>query len=753
MAKKSDAQKEQKKALGRLTTFGLTAPWQAPLLLPSGWDDMSSPLEDFLSPVDCETPLLVVGVQSESPSVNFKKGTPRLSGTLVDRSGNRLRFSKFGDTRKFEEILKKAGKQPIYLFGRPAMFNNQLWLNDPELIHPWWVGRFRPRYPGKPNVIGPELVRQRVLSLHREHAQTATDWIIKELADICDSSELTSIAGCPDWTVKEIIDRAHLPGTPAEGKKAHEAMESFAALGIMKQARHTKGKHVEPTPVGDWRKRAAGIPFPLTIEQSTNVEGICSEISSPTSLHGLLSGDVGFGKTAVYGTVAAAVADGGGRVAILLPSETLAEQIYAKDLKVWFPDLKIVFMAGDVTTGDPKTAQIVIGTTAIIHRLDATEKFDLIVVDEQQRFSRDQREALLKEDTNLLEVSATPIPRTGALIRYGVVKVWHLTRAFKDKNIVSRIWYPFEKAALFNKIRWSLDPQQGHQVLVIYPLREESESDKDNENPSVSQKDNGPQQPKLPSVMEAFEQWNKIFPGQVRALHGALKSDEKQAVMDDMLADRAQILLATTVVEVGVNLPKLRRVVVMHPDRFGLSQLHQIRGRAARQGGDGFFDMLLPHDKIKDETMARLKVLEESCDGYKIAEADMRLRGIGSLAKNSDKQTGADETFLFGRGVSLDVLDRVMEYVGNDPRQEKDIKTNRPPTTVSVAENINQQEGDLMKIGIVPFTHKKKPSVHQQQTNVNTGHEDSFKTQPLSQSTVQSSTYKPSSRVKPQIRF
>ena len=185
--------------------------------------------------------------------------------------------------------------------------------------------------------------------------------------------------------------------------------------------------------------------------------------------------------------------------------------------------------------------------------------------------------------------------------------------------------------------------EQGKQVLVVYPKRQDED-----------------EQAARHSVDGAFRLWDKIFPGQVRLAHGGQTDEEKGAALRDLRENRAQILVATTVVEVGIDLPNLYHVVVVHPERHGLSGLHQIRGRAARKGGVGYCDLYLP-EPVSADSMERLKVLTLTENGFEVAEHDMRLRGIGDLAKESEKQSGADETFLFGRPVRVEVLDAVLK--------------------------------------------------------------------------------------------
>ena len=168
----------------------------------------------------------------------------------------------------------------------------------------------------------------------------------------------------------------------------------------------------------------------------------------------------------------------------------------------------------------------------------------------------------------------------------------------------------------------------------------------------------------LPAVEDALISWLKAFPDKVLMAHGGMPDEKKNSVIQKMKAGQASILLATTVVEVGVNIPNLKRVVIVHAERYGLSTLHQLRGRAARTGGPGYCDLYLPRP-AEDNVSERLNILVKTNDGFQVAESDLRLRGAGNLSSDSSKQTGADETFLFGRSVNLDILDELIEETKN----------------------------------------------------------------------------------------
>jgi len=633
--------------LGHLKSFGLTELWQVALLLPSGWDDMTCPFESFERLPQGKSCVLK-GRLASPPSRKFD-GTSRLIGKLKDDAGREVGFSVFGDTREFEADLRE-NPDHVYLFGQIDVFKDAFWLKSPELVQEKWLGRLRPRYPGKPRVINPATVRDRVGRAMRNSIPVAAEHLATHLSSFGDRRELASLAGLPGWSLESIITQAHFPRSLELGQQAQKALEHMAALGILKSARGNQSSKIidRVLRLGDWRKRAAAIPFTLTDEQEHAITDCLADLASHAPMRRILSADVGAGKSAVYLTVAATVVDGLGTVVVLLPNAALAEQV-ARDCKEWWSDIPLQLITGD--SKEEVCAPLIIGTTAILFR-DAVFP-SLVVADEQQKFGSIQREQLVGPDTHLLEVTATCIPRSQALIRYGIMKMSKLSKNHTPKTIHTRIWQASEGMELYKAAAGTLE--DGDQILLVYPLREKAEVvDEDDRVPRIK--------PDLRSCKETFVKWSQMFPGKVRWIHGKHSDEEKKAALADMRSNVASILVGTSIVEVGINIPKLRRVIIVHPERFGLTTLHQIRGRVARTGGVGWCDLYLPN-KVKAETMTRLQVLVTTTDGFKVAEHDLRLRGGGDMSPGSAKQSGADETFLFGRPVSVDTLDAVMERI------------------------------------------------------------------------------------------
>jgi len=311
-------------------------------------------------------------------------------------------------------------------------------------------------------------------------------------------------------------------------------------------------------------------------------------------------------------------------------------------LRAWWPDLPVARVTGTGVDGPVRAGAVLVGTTALLHRSDLPA-LDLVVVDEQQRFSRGQREALAEARTHLLEVTATCIPRTQALVTYGVVAVDRLTTCHVRRELRTRIWTREERAALMEAVRRTV--AEGGQVLALYPRRDQGATEE------------------RAAVAAVAALWERQFPGRVQVVHGGQSEEANAAALEALRRREADVLVATTVVEVGVDLPGLRRVVVVHAERFGLAQLHQIRGRVARTGGVGWCDLYLP-EPVGVATLERLEVLVRETDGYRIAEADLRQRGAGELV--GEAQSGMDRTVLLGRPLSLEALERARQALDEE---------------------------------------------------------------------------------------
>lgn len=366
------------------------------------------------------------------------------------------------------------------------------------------------------------------------------------------------------------------------------------------------------------------LPFELTSAQRIAAWEIIQDLERKTPMNRLLQGDVGSGKTVVAGLVACQVAHAGFQTAIMAPTEILAGQ-HAETLnKLLQPfDIKVGLLTGSVKGVARKTlyeqiatgkVDVVIGTHALIQDTVKFHKLGFVVIDEQHRFGVAQRLQLLKKSKympHMLAMTATPIPRSLALTVYGELDISILNELPKGrKPIITKIWSPNSRAQLYKEIDTGIEA--GRQAYVICSLIEDNV---DNEIKSVQ--------------AEHKKLQNSIFKHRrIGLLHGKLKPAEKNAVMQQFMAKKIDILVSTTVVEVGVDIPNATIIVIEDADRFGLSQLHQLRGRVGRSIYQSYCYLITSSSAKPSQ---RLRAIEKSNDGFYLAEVDLKLRGPGEI--------------------------------------------------------------------------------------------------------------------------
>lgn len=630
----------QTDSLGRLRDFGIDLPWRAAFLLPTRWDDFSFPLVS-LADIESGSNVVVVCRVCTRPAVSFSQKPPRTVVRTALESGEIVCAMFFGDVQKTVGTLKPGDR--IMLAGEASLFGDTWWVRNPKLASERWIGRMRPVYPGKPGRMGAELVRQRILRLLPDAIPDAAAWIDERLQG--GSAELLKRIDSPVPDLASLLQMAHLPDSSMDGERAQATLETVAAAEVLTALQEHRDQSVAlatPWQLPTLRARARQIPFTLSPDQVQAIKALADAVRGPSSSHTVLSGEVASGKTATYGVIAAALADeliattNPGAVAILLPNQMLAAQIHA-GFRAWWPDIRMSLVTGD-TQEDP-TARVFIGTTALLNR--PLPPMVLVVVDEQHKLSTQQRDQLRHAETHFIEVSATCIPRTLALVQHGAVNLVQLRNGHAKRNITTTLWEHTEGRAVYAGVRQTL--ADGDRVLVLYPAIESGES-------GMFQT----------SILDSMMRWEAQLPGQVRALHSRLPADVQARALADVVDGHATVLVSSTKIEVGVNIPRLRRVVVVYPDRFSANVLHQIRGRLAREGGNGHFDML-PMGALQDETRERLQILVKHADGFSVAEADLAQRGFGDLRVDGQRQSGLDSGFLLGRAVKPAHLDALLE--------------------------------------------------------------------------------------------
>ena len=420
----------------------------------------------------------------------------------------------------------------------------------------------------------------------------------------------------------------HMPSSMEEAELAKRRLifEEFfvfsAGLSLMRATRQQKC--VKPYDKGDLSAFIGALPFVLTGAQTRAIEEIRRDLCSGKPMNRLLQGDVGSGKTMVAAAAAYLAVQNGQQAALMAPTEILAEQHYQGLNKLLSPlGVRLQLLTGGMTVKQKKegreamqagTADLVVGTHALISESSAFRNLGLVIADEQHRFGVAQRSKLSAkgQDPHLLVMSATPIPRTLALIMYGDLDVSVLDELPPGRQTVDTFLVGENMRTRVNAFIRK-QAQEGHQSFVVCPAVEEAEE----------------LNIKAASVWAETLQ-KTVFPDlRVLLIHGQMKSTQKEEVMAAFAAGQADILVATTVIEVGVDVPIATLMVIEDADRFGLSQLHQLRGRVGR-GKAKSYCILTSHNK-NPETLSRLKALCGTNDGFRIAEEDLRLRGPGDF--------------------------------------------------------------------------------------------------------------------------
>ncbi len=420
----------------------------------------------------------------------------------------------------------------------------------------------------------------------------------------------------------------HQPTSMEEAELAKRRLifEEFfvfsAGLSLMRAAR--AGKQLPPYKNTDLSAFYAALPFTLTGAQQRAIAEILSDLERGVPMNRLVQGDVGSGKTMVAAAAAYLAVKNGKQAALMAPTEILAEQHFKSLSGLLMPlGVRVSLLTGSLTPKNKKQIRetietgetdLVVGTHALVSESTVFKNLGMVIADEQHRFGVGQRSALSGkgEDPHLLVMSATPIPRTLALLMYGDLEVSILDelppgRQQTDTFLVGESYRARINAFVRKQV------SEGHQCYVVCPAVEE----------------NGELDLTAATVWAETLQ-KTVFPDlRVALLHGQMKGAEKDAVMGSFAAGEADVLVATTVIEVGVDVPNATLMVIEDADRFGLSQLHQLRGRVGR-GSAKSYCILVSHSK-NAETNGRLKALCSTTDGFKIAEEDLKLRGPGDF--------------------------------------------------------------------------------------------------------------------------
>ena len=475
-------------------------------------------------------------------------------------------------------------------------------------------------------------------------------------------------------TYDQAIRHIHQPTRDDEWKVARETLRYHEAcvmqVALLQQQREVRAAGTRPRVPGALVSRfESALPFSFTPDQAHVNDEIASDLASGHPMHRLVQGEVGSGKTVVALRAMVTVAEDGGQAALLAPTEVLAAQHLRSIVKTLGPDLAADLMPTLLTGGLPAEqrrkaelsvasghSRIVVGTHALLSDSVQFHDLGLVVVDEQHRFGVNQRDILRHKGTNphVLVLTATPIPRTVAMTVFGDVDTSTIKGVPEGRQpITTHVvaladtpeWFPRVWARVEEEVA------SGHQVFVVCPAIDPADA--------KEQDDEGEPAAPLTSVTELAETLSThelLGKRTIATLHGRMDSAAKDEVMNRFQAGEIDVLVATTVIEVGVDVPRATAMIVMDADRFGISQLHQLRGRVGRGGWPGLC-LLVTHQEADTIARQRLDAVAATTDGFELAQADLELRREGDVL-GSSQSGGASGLKLLRVTVDGAVIDQ-----------------------------------------------------------------------------------------------
>lgn len=423
---------------------------------------------------------------------------------------------------------------------------------------------------------------------------------------------------------REIVRRIHFPDSNEESVEARRclALEEFFAIQLNAAWRRSRWRGLPGRELGRRTTLLTAfyrsLPFDFTEAQKRSIREIVKDMREPVPMNRLLQGDVGAGKTFVAMAAMLLAVESGCQAALMAPTQILAEQHYLTFRK-WLEPIG-VSIALKTANRDERSAPedggdsaILIGTHALLYQDEGFRDLGLVVIDEQHKFGVSQRAELIRRGRtpDVLVMTATPIPRTLAMTVYGDMDVSVLDEKPPGRGkVTTAVRTEAKQRDITDFVKSKLI--EGRQVYLVYPLVEDSGT------------------LKAESAVAAHSKWKKRLGAfEVGLLHGKLRPEEKEAVMEGFRSGQTQVLVTTTVIEVGVDVPNATVMIIHHAERFGLAQIHQLRGRIGRGGHKGYCILLT--DGANPESLEKLRVLEKTSDGFEIAEEDLRMRGPGDV--------------------------------------------------------------------------------------------------------------------------
>ncbi len=667
-----------KAAVAKFEKLGVETAGDAVGLFPRRFNDFTDVRRiDELQP--SSAPQTVVATVFSIREMRFGRRVRGAEAVLQDGSGA-LRVTWFNQPYIVRQM---AEGQRIVLSGKVRSWRGRLQMENPEwepadedLVD---AGKLIPVYPATQGL------SQRTI---RRAVKAAVDGLAARLPDPVPAWQREETQLPP---LADAIRTYHYPSSFAEAEEARRrlAIGEFLAVQaavLMRRAEWQQGNDAPPLALGQVLPAfLRSLPFPLTRSQEHVLDEILGDLRGPHPMLRLLQGDVGSGKTVVAFAALLAAVNSGCQAALMAPTEILAEQHYRSLMKFfgggefaaldgvfqpeWLPrPVRALLLTGSLTPAQKLQirsdtahggADIIIGTHALLEDDVVIPRLGLAVVDEQHRFGVLQRAKLRQKGLNphLLVMTATPIPRTLALTVYGDLEVSTIDEMPPGRKPVSTVWVqPHERDDAYQIIREHLDA--GEQAFVICPLVEESEA---------------------LDVRSAEEEYQRLKAGPLRdyeldLLHGRMPGRQKDAIMDRFAKHGSQALVSTSVIEVGIDVPNATMIVIEGAERFGLSQLHQFRGRVGRSHRQSYCLLFSSSEDPGPEARERLEAMCETTDGFRLAEFDLEMRGEGDAW--GTLQSGANSMLRVARLTDREILYRARGLASEV--LERDAKLQKP---------------------------------------------------------------------------
>jgi len=546
------------------------------------------------------------------------------------------------------------------------------------------IGRFRNKY----QLTNPKYISEDASLIMQKHNKyTLTDGISEKVYNKIINQIIDKLPTLNEWHSKKILSKFNNISWNKAIKELHKPEnignykenfyqrlafdEIFSTFLVNSEIRKKIKKIKKETKTLDFKKQNSIIkqlPFSLTADQEISLRDINSDLSSSTKMFRLLQGDVGSGKTIVSLLAAFNTVNSGFQVAVMAPTEILARQHFNLAQKIFSNDININLISGKSNYKEKKEIlnrlalnqiDIIFGTHAIFQKKVSFKNLGLIIIDEQHKFGVNQRKKLSDKGGNncdVLLMTATPIPRTLTMTIYGDMDVSIIREKPKSRKPIktySKLENKIDDVINFIKKEIKLD----NQIFWVCPLIEESKRIDHS------------------SAIKKYEYLKKLFPNQVSLLHGKTSVDEKERILNSFLNKEFQILVSTTIIEVGIDFPNANVIVIENANKFGLSQLHQLRGRVGR-GSKESSCILMFKNNLSENAKKRINILKKTNDGFIISEEDMKIRGFGDLL--GFKQSGIKNFKLADPIHNKDLFLLAEKEIKNIEKLNNDISRYKP---------------------------------------------------------------------------